>query len=257
MSALRATPSTVGSSRRGFPHTVSDGCGSSSCPRSTAGFGRAAPTKAPAHPSGCGRSAAPYAQAEDRGTVMVDAGFTIPIGHRITLPGHFDVPVTLEDARPVGNSYKSATAVLSELRSSCLYLHHDGVRYCFKKDPEVDLDSGFLMVPASLPDETPAPGPTSGQPQPAAGPSGSTAGTGEHSCRDPGRRRLHGFYERHPADGPSCVYGDAGPGLQGLPRDRQPGGQVGRREDHHSRRGNLRAGLRRLLAPKRRRRALG
>jgi len=30
-----------------------------------------------------------------------------------------------------------ATAVLSELRTSCLYLHHDGVRYCFKKDPNV------------------------------------------------------------------------------------------------------------------------
>lgn len=31
----------------------------------------------------------------------------------------------------------TATAVLSELRNSCLYLHHDGVRYCFKKDPNV------------------------------------------------------------------------------------------------------------------------
>lgn len=31
----------------------------------------------------------------------------------------------------------TATAVLSELRTSCLYLHHDGVRYCFKKDPNV------------------------------------------------------------------------------------------------------------------------
>lgn len=31
----------------------------------------------------------------------------------------------------------TATAVLSELRSSCLYLHYDGVRYCFKKDPNV------------------------------------------------------------------------------------------------------------------------
>ena len=37
---------------------------------------------------------------------MADAGFTLPIGHRITLPGHFDVPVTLEDARPVGSSYE-------------------------------------------------------------------------------------------------------------------------------------------------------
>jgi len=31
----------------------------------------------------------------------------------------------------------TATAVLSELRTACLYLHHDGVRYCFKKDPNV------------------------------------------------------------------------------------------------------------------------
>jgi len=31
----------------------------------------------------------------------------------------------------------TASAVLSELRDSCLYLHYDGVRYCFKKDPNV------------------------------------------------------------------------------------------------------------------------
>jgi hypothetical protein len=31
----------------------------------------------------------------------------------------------------------TATAVLSELRNTCLYLHYDGVRYCFKKDPNV------------------------------------------------------------------------------------------------------------------------
>jgi hypothetical protein len=31
----------------------------------------------------------------------------------------------------------TANAVLSELRSSCLYLHFDGIRYCFKKDPNV------------------------------------------------------------------------------------------------------------------------
>ncbi len=29
----------------------------------------------------------------------------------------------------------TATAVLSELRNTCLYLHYDGVLYCFKKDP--------------------------------------------------------------------------------------------------------------------------
>jgi hypothetical protein len=31
----------------------------------------------------------------------------------------------------------TATAVLSDLRTACLYLHYDGVRYCFKKDPNV------------------------------------------------------------------------------------------------------------------------
>jgi uncharacterized protein len=31
----------------------------------------------------------------------------------------------------------TATAVLAELRTACLYLHHDGVRYAFKKDPNV------------------------------------------------------------------------------------------------------------------------
>lgn len=31
----------------------------------------------------------------------------------------------------------TAMAVLSELRNTCLYLHYDGVRYCFKKDPNV------------------------------------------------------------------------------------------------------------------------
>ncbi|MEX2167741.1 MAG: DUF499 domain-containing protein [Pirellulales bacterium] len=31
----------------------------------------------------------------------------------------------------------TASAVLGELKNSCLYLHFDGVRYCFKKDPNV------------------------------------------------------------------------------------------------------------------------
>lgn len=31
----------------------------------------------------------------------------------------------------------TAAAALAELRNSCLYLHYDGVRYCFKKDPNV------------------------------------------------------------------------------------------------------------------------
>ncbi len=31
----------------------------------------------------------------------------------------------------------TANSVLSDLRNSCLYLHYDGVRYCFKKEPNV------------------------------------------------------------------------------------------------------------------------
>lgn len=31
----------------------------------------------------------------------------------------------------------TAKAVLSELRTNCLFLHYDGVRYCFRKDPNV------------------------------------------------------------------------------------------------------------------------
>jgi hypothetical protein len=31
----------------------------------------------------------------------------------------------------------TANSVLSDLRNSCLYLHYDGIHYCFKKDPNV------------------------------------------------------------------------------------------------------------------------
>ncbi len=34
---------------------------------------------------------------------MPDASFTLPIGQRVLLPGHFDVPVILEDARALGS----------------------------------------------------------------------------------------------------------------------------------------------------------
>ena len=45
-------------------------------------------------------------QVEPQGPVMVDSKLTLPIGHRITLPGHFDVAVTLEDVRLVGDGYE-------------------------------------------------------------------------------------------------------------------------------------------------------
>ncbi len=37
---------------------------------------------------------------------MTDPRLSLPIGQRIALPGHFDVQVTLEDARPVGNGFE-------------------------------------------------------------------------------------------------------------------------------------------------------
>src|SRR5205807_5655325 len=41
----------------------------------------------------------------------------------------------------VGPNLDSTTilACLKELKEQCLYLHFDGVRYCFKKDPNVTL----------------------------------------------------------------------------------------------------------------------
>ena len=37
------------------------------------------------------------------GARMSSSPLTSRIGHRISLPGHFDVPVILEDARPLGS----------------------------------------------------------------------------------------------------------------------------------------------------------
>jgi hypothetical protein len=49
----------------------------------------------------------------------------------------------------------TATAVLSEIRTSCLYLHYDGARYCFKKDPNVtklieDAESQVARTPEEI-----------------------------------------------------------------------------------------------------------
>ena len=35
---------------------------------------------------------------------MPDVDLTLPLGQRISLPGHFDVPVVLEDARALGEN---------------------------------------------------------------------------------------------------------------------------------------------------------
>jgi SNF2 family DNA or RNA helicase len=37
---------------------------------------------------------------------MADSHISFPVGQRVRLPGHFDVPVTLEDARPLGSGYE-------------------------------------------------------------------------------------------------------------------------------------------------------
>ncbi len=56
-----------------------------------------------------------------------------------SLPPGIDEPDLL--AGNVGPDLDSTTvqACLKELRERCLYLHFDGVRYCFKKDPNVTL----------------------------------------------------------------------------------------------------------------------
>jgi hypothetical protein len=38
---------------------------------------------------------------------------TLPIGQRVSLPGHFDVPVVLEDARALGNDGSGGYAFLT------------------------------------------------------------------------------------------------------------------------------------------------
>ena len=52
----------------------------------------------------------------------------------------------------------TASAVLGELKNSCLYLHYDGVRYCFKKDPNVvklveDAEQEVARDPKSVQDK--------------------------------------------------------------------------------------------------------
>src|SRR5712691_11085462 len=42
-------------------------------------------------------------ESKKEGPEMPDARLTLPIGQRVSLPGHFDVPVILEDARALGS----------------------------------------------------------------------------------------------------------------------------------------------------------
>jgi hypothetical protein len=58
-----------------------------------------------------------------------DGGETLP-------PGVTEAELVAATIGPDLDSI-TASAVLGELRNSCLYLHYDGVRYCFKKDANV------------------------------------------------------------------------------------------------------------------------
>ena len=37
---------------------------------------------------------------------MTEDMLALPIGRQVTIPGHFSVPVVLEDARPLGTAYE-------------------------------------------------------------------------------------------------------------------------------------------------------
>ena len=37
---------------------------------------------------------------------MTEDNLVLPIGRQVTIPGHFSVPVVLEDARPLGAGYE-------------------------------------------------------------------------------------------------------------------------------------------------------
>ncbi len=63
-------------------------------------------------------------------------GLKVNEGEEVLPPGVTETELL---AACIGPDLDSVTAnsVLSDLRNSCLYLHFDGVRYCFKKDPNV------------------------------------------------------------------------------------------------------------------------
>lgn len=37
---------------------------------------------------------------------MADSGLTLPVGQAVTLPGHFDTPVVLEETRRLGDGFE-------------------------------------------------------------------------------------------------------------------------------------------------------
>ncbi|SRR5579883_851161 len=55
-----------------------------------------------------------------------------------TLPSGVTEAELLAASVGPGLDYITATAVLAQLRTRCLYLHFDGLRYCFKKEPNVN-----------------------------------------------------------------------------------------------------------------------
>lgn len=57
---------------------------------------------------------------------MPDARFSLPIGQRVSFPGHFDVPVLLEDARALGD----AGSIGFDIRAHRVIDEHTGRSRC-------------------------------------------------------------------------------------------------------------------------------
>jgi hypothetical protein len=98
-------------------------------------------------------------------------------------PPRLDSAVAIEKAIARGVSERAfayASGIVPSLGADGRFqIARDRVVFGPLAEDEVGLDSGFLMVPASLPVQAPAPGASAtGEPQPAAGPSGPTPGTG-------------------------------------------------------------------------------
>ena len=131
------------------------------------------------------------------------------VGNRISLLGHFDVPVILEDVRPLGTDGSAGyecrvrlpdgaleEAVISSEEAASIFdaaekvaagrpnLGDDGryqldcSRVAFERsdDDEIDLDSGFLIIPKALPAKPVEPTSTTSGAEPGTGDGGETTG---------------------------------------------------------------------------------
>jgi hypothetical protein len=79
---------------------------------------------------------------------MGDTQTSLPIGQQVSLPGHFDVPVTLETTRPLANGYecrvRSPDGTLDEAVITQEGSH--GARRCCPGDREVKPDAEPLRI---------------------------------------------------------------------------------------------------------------